>query len=281
MRTGPVKLLWGVAFVIGASAELRAQDVVPVMDNRQACQILSSAVPAIYAYSSNTDSDVELHARDVNRAYLTPTGIKLEYEAKKGRPETGRSIDFSTITSVQVKEAGVLLVDISDPPGTYLYLRIVYERFSNTDLAAHALERLARTAKAHHPFDCTAPPPDVQAEKAELAAFTQQTAAWRALTPKPPLSEEVEKKQLLAEDAFEQKDMDSAVSYYEDGVKLDPTWAQGWYNAAQLYAALHEYARAAFNMRHYLILLPNAPDVAEAKNDVLLWEAKADEAAGK
>ena len=119
MRTGPVKLLWGVAFVIGASAALRAQDVVPVMDNRQACQILSSAVPAIYAYSSNTDSD------DVNRAYLTPTGIKLGYEAKKGRPETGRSIDFSTITSVQVKEAGLLLVDISDPPGTNLYLHIV------------------------------------------------------------------------------------------------------------------------------------------------------------
>jgi regulator of sirC expression with transglutaminase-like and TPR domain len=75
--------------------------------------------------------------------------------------------------------------------------------------------------------------------------------------------------------------MDSAVSYYEDGVKLDPTWAQGWYNAALLYAEQRDYAHAALSMKHYLILLPDAPDAAPAKQKMLLWEAKAEEAAGK
>ena len=115
----------------------------------------------------------------------------------------------------------------------------------------------------------------------ESQRFEQLAAKWRALNPKPPLSEEVEKKRLLAEDAYQQKNLNAAVRYYEAGVALDPTWAQGWYNVAQLYAAQNDFEHAIFSMKRYLILLPNAPDAAEAKNDVLLWEAKADEAAGK
>jgi tetratricopeptide (TPR) repeat protein len=117
--------------------------------------------------------------------------------------------------------------------------------------------------------------------KARLDAFAQTTAAWRALNPKPPLSDEVEKKRLLAEDDVSNKDLAAAVEDYEAGIKLDPTWAQGWFNSALLYAEQQDYEHAAFNMKHYLILLPDAPDAAVAKDKVLLWEARAEKAAGK
>jgi hypothetical protein len=34
-------------------------------------------------------------------------------------------------------------------------------------------------------------------------------------------------------------------------------------------------------MKHYLILLPDAPDAAAAKEEFLLWGVKAEEASGK
>jgi len=101
------------------------------------------------------------------------------------------------------------------------------------------------------------------------------------MSPKPAFSDEVIKKRLLAEDAIEHKNVRAAVGYYDAGVALDPTWAQGWYNAALLYAEQQDYFDAAVRMKHYLILLPEAPDAATAKEKLLLWEAKAEEANGK
>jgi hypothetical protein len=48
-----------------------------------------------------------------------------------------------------------------------------------------------------------------------------------------------------------------------------------------IYADQQDYFDAAFYMRHYLILLPDAPDSAAAKEKLLLWDAKAEEANGK
>jgi len=88
------------------------------------------------------------------------------------------------------------------------------------------------------------------------------------------LSDEVIKKRLLAEDAIEHKNLQGALSYYEAGVALDPAWAQGWYNAALIYAEQQDYFDAAFYMKHYLILLPDAPDATAAKEKLLLWRPK-------
>ena len=115
----------------------------------------------------------------------------------------------------------------------------------------------------------------------EETRFEQAAAAWRALPVKPPISDDVTKKRLLAEDAISQKDIGSAVRYYEEGVALDPTWAPGWFNVALLYAEQNDYVDAASSMKRYLILLPDAPDASAANDKVLLWEAKAEEAAGK
>ena len=104
---------------------------------------------------------------------------------------------------------------------------IEYDRSDVRESFAMALKRLAEAAHAE-PVNCTG---NVEYSQPELDKFAQQTAPWRAIATKPALSEEVTKKRLLAEDAIEHKNLQAAVTYYEAGVALDPTWAQGWYNA--------------------------------------------------
>jgi hypothetical protein len=48
-----------------------------------------------------------------------------------------------------------------------------------------------------------------------------------------------------------------------------------------IYAEQQDYFDAAFYMKHYLILLPDATDAQAAKEKLLLWEAKAEEANSK
>jgi hypothetical protein len=138
---------------------------------------------------------------------------------------------------------------------------------------ARALDQLIAEVHAGRPV-CGGLPSD---QKAELAAFAEKTAAWRALPAKPALSDEANKQRILAEDALQSKNLRAAVDYYETGVAAEPTWAQGWYNAALLHAELKEYSDAAYCMKHYLVLLPDAPDSPVAKDKAVLWEAKAEE----
>ena len=42
-----------------------------------------------------------------------------------------------------------------------------------------------------------------------------------------------------------------------------------------LYAEQNDYLDAAQCMKHYVILMPDAPDAREAKDNIILWEAKA------
>ena len=136
----------------------------------------------------------------------------------------------------------------------------------------HALNTLMQDAQQGKPFICSNDPRDVASA---LDDFQQKTSAWRALSTKPEISEEVYKDRLLAEDALKKRDLPGAVTYYEAGVTSDPTWAQGWYNVALVYAELQDYSDAAGCMKHYVILVPDAPDVRAAKDNIILWEAKA------
>jgi hypothetical protein len=135
-------------------------------------------------------------------------------------------------------------------------------------------EALVAFAKAGHVIHCTALGSDTQAD---IEAFKQQTAAWRALSTKPAESATVHKYRLLAEDALANQNMNGVITYYEDGVEAEPTWAQGWFNLALAYAEEKIYGDAAYSMAHYIILMPDAPDVAAAKDNVILWQAKAQE----
>jgi len=109
------------------------------------------------------------------------------------------------------------------------------------------------------------------------AEFQKRAAAWRALPARPPLSEAVRKQQLLAEDAVNQKQFEAAAAAYDAGTEIDPLWPEGHFNAAAIYGELKDYDDAVWHMRCYLELLPNAPDAQAARDQMLLWQAKAEQ----
>ena len=108
-----------------------------------------------------------------------------------------------------------------------------------------------------------------------LGDFHAQATAWRALTTKPALAENARILRLAAEDAIKRQKPDEALNDFELGVEADPTWAQGWFNAALLAGELGFYADAADHMQNYLELLPNAPDAQSARDQIDLWKYKA------
>ena len=108
-----------------------------------------------------------------------------------------------------------------------------------------------------------------------LRNFAQQAAAWRALSAKPSLAENARILRLAAEDAIKRQKPDEALNDFELGVQADPTWAQGWFNAALLAGELGFYNDAVEHMQNYLELMPNASDAQSARDQIDLWKYKA------
>lgn len=104
--------------------------------------------------------------------------------------------------------------------------------------------------------------------------FQREAAAWRALAVKPAISEDVRRHRLLAENAVKESHFDSAVEEYEAGLEIDPVWPEGHFNAALLCAEQGYYSEAMHHMRAYLELTPEAPDAQQARDQVVIWEAK-------
>ena len=115
--------------------------------------------------------------------------------------------------------------------------------------------------------------------RAELDAqesdFKAQAQAWRARAPKPPLSEDARRYQVLAEDAYQHKDFIKAARYYEQGLQVAPLWPEGYFNAALLYGETGQFAQAAWHMDRYLALCPDSADSRAARDKMYIWQEKA------
>jgi len=109
----------------------------------------------------------------------------------------------------------------------------------------------------------------------EYVAFSAAAKAWRENPGKPPLSPEAERQRILAENAFQEKNLGSAIEHYESALEIQPMWPEGWFNLALMYAELKNYADATDRMKHYLELVPDAPDARDARTQMIIWEDKA------
>jgi tetratricopeptide (TPR) repeat protein len=114
-----------------------------------------------------------------------------------------------------------------------------------------------------------------------LRNFRQAAEAWRALSPKPPIPEEVRAQRLLAETAFKEGSVGKALYHYESGVELYPVWPEGHFNAALVAAELKYYDEAVEQMRAYLELVPDSPDAPSARDQIVIWQDKATEKAAE
>jgi tetratricopeptide (TPR) repeat protein len=108
----------------------------------------------------------------------------------------------------------------------------------------------------------------------KLASFPAQADAWRALAEKPKMPEEAYKHKVLAEEAYRNKDLVKALSEYQLGIQVFPTWPEGQFNAALIAAELEYYRVAVARMKEYLLLAPDAPDAQAAKDKIIIWQDK-------
>ncbi len=107
--------------------------------------------------------------------------------------------------------------------------------------------------------------------------FQEKAKAWRALSAKPPLPEEVQRFRVLAEDAFQNKNFEKAVGYYEKGLAIEPMWPAGQFNAALLSAELEHYGKATRHIKRYLELCPDDKEARAAREKMYVWEEKTKE----
>ncbi len=105
--------------------------------------------------------------------------------------------------------------------------------------------------------------------------FQLKAAAWRLLTTKVPLSPDAERHRILAENAVKEHDFASAMDHYESALEIQSTWPAGWFNLALIQGEMNVYAGAIDSMKHYLELVPDAPDANDARQQMIIWEDKA------
>lgn len=109
-----------------------------------------------------------------------------------------------------------------------------------------------------------------------LATFEPIAAEYAALKVKPPVSEEQRKFIVQANSLREQKKYNEAISLYLEAIKLDATaYPAGYYNIALLDAQLGFYDNAIYEMKKYLLLMPDATDARSAQDKIYEWELMA------
>jgi tetratricopeptide (TPR) repeat protein len=113
----------------------------------------------------------------------------------------------------------------------------------------------------------------VQKYDSALTQFKTIAAQYRELKTKPAVTEE-QRKFIVQANAFnERKDYVKALNYYNKAVDLDKTaYPSAYMNMALLSAQIQNYEGAIFQMKKYLMLVPEAEDARGAQDKIYEWE---------
>jgi tetratricopeptide (TPR) repeat protein len=88
------------------------------------------------------------------------------------------------------------------------------------------------------------------------------------------ISEQARRYRMQAEAAVQEKRFADAERYFDELLKIEPWWPTGHYNRALILGELGNYDEAAFEMKKYLTLEPDAPDARAARDQIYVWESK-------
>lgn len=107
-------------------------------------------------------------------------------------------------------------------------------------------------------------------------AFRQVVNDYRARKAKNQLqlSEQARRYRVQAEAAVQEKRFADAERYFDELLKIEPWWPAGHYNRALILGEIGNYDEAAFEMKKYLALEPEAPDARAARDQIYVWESK-------
>ncbi|MDE2259473.1 MAG: SUMF1/EgtB/PvdO family nonheme iron enzyme [Betaproteobacteria bacterium] len=103
--------------------------------------------------------------------------------------------------------------------------------------------------------------------------FQGIAAEYRAANPKPTLPEEARKYRVQAEFMVKQNQFQEAANLYAKGLELAPWWPQGHYDRGFILGQLKQYRAAVLEMKHYLALVPKAPNARLVQDQIYQWEA--------
>jgi formylglycine-generating enzyme required for sulfatase activity len=111
--------------------------------------------------------------------------------------------------------------------------------------------------------------------------FLEVVAQYRAANPKPVLSEVAHKFKVQAEFAQEEKRTAKAIELYNMALIIAPWWPEGHYKLALSLAESKKYRDAMLEMKRFMLLEPDSPDVRTAQDKIYQWESVAEPVAGK
>ena len=106
-------------------------------------------------------------------------------------------------------------------------------------------------------------------------SFQDVVTAYQAANPKPEFPEEARKYKVQAEFAEQEKRVDFAIELYGKALDLAPWWAEGHYKLALALAQVQRYPEATREMKHFLMLAPDAPEARAAQDKIYQWQIAA------
>ncbi len=108
-----------------------------------------------------------------------------------------------------------------------------------------------------------------------LVVFKPVAEQYHALQVKPEITEE-QRKYIVQANLFNQKkEYDKAISLYNKVIEIEQTaYPAAYYNQALLLAQTQRFREAIYNMKKYLMLVPEAEDARAAQDKIYEWEAE-------
>lgn len=201
---------------------------------------------------------------------VTRENLSFDYDLTSGTKQTTQheTLEFKKLDYVHVvgaNSAGTLYTVFRGPFGQGInYSVYSWNEKSDAQQFADAINRLIYEVRV------------VITPKDDLTPFAADVQAWRDKPESRPVAPDGwDRHRILAEQGIKEKNFAAALINYEAGVAAYPLWSQGWFNAALLYAEFQEYGSAANRMKHYLLLVPDAPDAKAAREKTIIWEDKA------
>jgi len=192
------------------------------------------------------------------------------------RNQSVRGVAFTTERmELQIGEAEVYVFPFKDMPlevtGSFINIfRVAIDRDgllhtggsyrAQAEQLANALHRLkTESAKASDP--------------AAEAAFAEAATRYRAASPKPEFPEEARRLRVQAEAMLREKRFLDAAEFYGEALRAVTWWPEGRFNRALVLGEIKDYDEAAREMKRYLMLVPDAPNVRAAQDKIYEWEA--------
>lgn len=110
--------------------------------------------------------------------------------------------------------------------------------------------------------------------EADLEKVIQTCQPWIAQKNWPPMPEEVRQHKVLAENAYQESNFDEAIGQYYEALQIYPCWPDAWRKRGLMQAQSRYYRGAINSIRHYLALVPDAPDASDLRDKLIIWRDK-------